>query len=126
HHVDIGRTLDDGLAFLAGHAAAHSDDEVGVEFFQVLHAAQVGEDLFLGLLAHRTGVEQDDVGVFGVVGQFEALVAAQHVGHFVRVVLVHLAAERADVQFAGGGRSGGRHRGGGSCGRGGGGAGALD
>ncbi|MNS94022.1 hypothetical protein D3C72_1282230 [compost metagenome] len=102
HHVDIGRALDDGGAFLAGHAATHADHQVRIGLLQVLHPAQVRKHFFLRLFTHRTGVEQDDVGLFRVVGQLQALVAAQHVGHLVRVVLVHLAAEGADVQLAGG------------------------
>ena len=117
HHVDIRRALDDGLAFLAGDTAAHADDEVRIGLLQVLHAAQIRKHLFLRLFAHGTGVEQDDVRLFRVVGQFEpALVLAQHVGHLVRVVLVHLAAEGADVQLAGGAGAGsGRRQGGGDA-----------
>ena len=98
-HVDIGRARDDGRAFLAGHAAADADlHAAGLE---VLDAAQVGEHLLLRLLAHRAGVEEDQVGLVHVGGRLVALGGVQHVGHLVRVVLVHLAAEGLDEDFAG-------------------------
>jgi hypothetical protein len=64
HDVDIGRALDDGRAFLAGHAAADADQQHALGL-QVLDAAQVAEHLLLRLLAHRAGVEQDQVGLLG-------------------------------------------------------------
>ncbi len=74
----------------------------------MLHAAQIGEDLFLGLLAHRTGIKENDIRLFGVVGHFQALIFAEHVDHFVGVVLIHLAAEGADIDLATAGGVGGR------------------
>ena len=97
HHVHIRRAGNDGLAFLARHATA--DANQGAALFQVLDAAQVREHLFLRLFAHRTGVEQDQVGLFHVVGLRVALRRAEHVAHLVRVVLVHLAAVGFDEYF---------------------------
>ena len=94
HDVDIGCALDDGRTFLTGHAAADADQRA--LFLQVLDAPEVGEDLFLRLFAHRAGVEEDQVGLFDIGGGLVTLGGAQHVGHLVRVVLVHLAAEGAD------------------------------
>ncbi len=99
HDVDEGRARHDGRAFLRCHAAADADDEVGVELFQMAYPAKVVEHLFLRLLAHRTGVEQDDVGVFRRIGRGQAFGHVEHVGHLVRVVLVHLAAKGFDVDF---------------------------
>ena len=99
HHVHIGGALDDFGAFLAGHAAAHAN--LHAACLQVLDAAQVAEDLFLRLLAHRAGVEKDEVGLIHVLGGLVALRGVQHVGHLVRVVLVHLAAEGFDKDFFG-------------------------
>ena len=67
HHVDVGRALDDRRAFLARDAAADADQQVGVFALEVADAAEVGEHLLLRLLAHRAGVEEDDVGVGWVV-----------------------------------------------------------
>jgi hypothetical protein len=63
HQVDIGRAFDDGRAFLAGHAAADADQHALL--LQVLDAAEVAEHLLLRLLAHRAGVEEDQVGLLG-------------------------------------------------------------
>src|SRR5207237_7217536 len=53
----------------------------------------------LRLLAHRASVEDDEIRVLRPRGGLGALRHAQHVGNLRRVVLVHLAAERAQVQF---------------------------
>ena len=69
HDVDVRRAPDDGRAFLARDAAADADDEVGLAGLERAHAAEVVEHALLRLLAHRAGVEQDDVGVLGAVGE---------------------------------------------------------
>ena len=94
HEVDVGRALDDRRAFLAGDAAADADQRALV--LQVLDPAEVAEHLVFGLLADRAGVEQDQVGLLDVVGRLVAGGGVQHVGHLVRVVDVHLAAEGLD------------------------------
>jgi len=66
-----------------------------------LHAPQVGKHLFLRFFANRTGVEQDDIGIFRALRQFHPAPDTQHIGHLGRVVLVHLAAKGADKEFAG-------------------------
>ena len=99
HQIDVGRALDDGFAFLGGHAAAHADQQIRIGALELLQPAQVGKHFFLGFFAHGAGVEQDDVGVFRRVGADQAIGGAQDVGHLVRVVLVHLAAEGFDEDF---------------------------
>ena len=99
HHVHEGRAADDFLALLAGHAAAHADQHTLL--LQVPDAAEVGKHLFLRLLAHRAGVEEDQVGLLRVVGWLVAFGGVHDVGHLVRVVLVHLAAKGLDENFAG-------------------------
>ena len=94
HHIYIRCPLDDLGAFLAGHAAAHANQHaLG---FEVLHPAQVAEDFFLRLLAHRAGVEQNQIGLVHVLRGLITLGRAEHIGHLVRVVLVHLAAKCFD------------------------------
>ena len=63
------------------------------------HAAEIVEDAFLRVFAHGARVEQDHVGILGPVRARESFGRVQHVGHLVRVVLVHLAAERADEKL---------------------------
>src|SRR5215472_12267645 len=65
--VDVRRALDDRLALLARDAAADADQRAAR--LQVLDAAEVAEDLLLRLLAHRAGVEEDEIGVVDVVGR---------------------------------------------------------
>ncbi len=104
--VDIGRAPDDRRALLARDATADADDEIGTLGLERAHAAEIVEHALLRLLAHRARVEQDDVGILGTIGQREAVCRLEHVGHLARVVLVHLAAERTDVELLrhGGGR----------------------
>ena len=97
YHVDIRRARHDGGAFLAGDTAAHADDYAGTRALQVLHPAQVMEHFLLRLLAHRAGIEHNHVGFGRIVGGFHVLCRGEHVGHFGRVVFVHLAAERLDI-----------------------------
>ena len=99
HEVDVGRARHDGRAFLARDAAAHADEKVAPRLLQVFHAPEVVKYLFLRPLAHRAGVEQDQVRIFRLVGDLETFLDAQEIGHLVRVVLVHLAAECPDEEL---------------------------
>ena len=103
HQIDIGCALEDGFAFLRGHAAADADDQIRVAGFQFAPAAELGENLLLRFFTDGAGVDQDDVGLVFVLGQFQAVAGIEYVRHFVRVVLVHLAAVGFDVQLLGGG-----------------------
>jgi hypothetical protein len=97
--VHVGRAADDLLALLARDAAGHADHELRARALERLHAAEIGEHLLLRLLAHRAGIEEDEVGFRRVRGLLEALGGGEHVGHLLRVVLVHLAPEGADEDF---------------------------
>ena len=99
NHVDVGGAGDDRRAFLAGDAAADADHQVGFGELEQSHPAEVVEDTLLRFLAHRAGVEQNDVGVFRRVGLDDVFRRGEYVGDFVRIVLVHLAPESADEQF---------------------------
>jgi len=100
HQVHERRALDDRLAFLRGHAAAHADDDFAAFVLQALPHAQLAEHLFLRLFADGAGIDQDDVGVVRGIGQFQAIAGGKHVGHLGRVVLVHLATVGLDVELA--------------------------
>ena len=97
--VDVGGAADDSGAFLARDAAADADDEIRPLVLEPANAPEVVEYALLRLFAHRAGVEQDDVRVLGTVGERIAAIGGEHVGHLVRVVLVHLTAEGADVKL---------------------------
>ena len=97
--IHVRRAGDDRRAFLAGHAAADANHQIGLRLLQQPHPAEVVKNPLLRLLAHRAGVEENDVGVFGSVGLDDVFGGSEHVGHLVRIVLVHLAPEGADEQF---------------------------
>src|SRR6187402_832406 len=100
HEVHIGCALEDGIAFLRGHATADADEHRLAAGFVGLPAAELAEDFLLGLFADRTGVDQDDVSFRFVLGQLETVRCEQDVGHLGRVVLVHLAAVGLDEKLA--------------------------
>ena len=70
---DAGRALQDRLAFLLRHAAGDGDDRVvALLVGQLPQLAEPRVELVLGALAHAAGVDDDDVGVGGVVGRLVA------------------------------------------------------
>ena len=99
HHVDERRALDDRRAFLARDAAADRDHQPRVGALQVAHAAEIGEYFFLRLFAYRAGIEDDDVRLFGQIGALAALRGAHDLRNLLGVVLIHLTAERAQVEL---------------------------
>ena len=98
--VDIRRAADDRSTFLRRDATANADQNVGAQRLDLADTPEVVEHALLRLLAHRAGVEQDDIGVVGTVGQGQSIGVGEHIGHPVRIVLVHLAAERANEELA--------------------------
>ena len=96
-HVDVGRPRHDVGALLAGHTTANADDQARPLAFERTHTTEVRKDLLLRLLSDRAGVEEDDIGLLDTVGDDRAITVREDLGHLVRVVLVHLAAECADV-----------------------------
>ena len=99
HDIHVRRALHDDGPFLACHATPHADDEVRARLFQFAQAAKGVKHAFLRVFTHRAGVEQNDVGLRGIVGFFECRGRSHDVGHFGRVVLVHLAAVSADIEL---------------------------
>ena len=86
-----------GPVRLAHRAAGehHAHPRVGrLEPGQLAHPA---DDLLLGALADRAGVDDDEVGGLERVGLLAAG-GQQPPGHLLRIAAVHLAAERPDVE----------------------------
>ena len=99
YDIDIRRTLYNGRTFLAGDAAADANDQIGLEFFQFTHPTQVAKHFLLCFFAYRAGIEQNDIGLFRFVSFFKPFAGMEDVNHFVRVILVHLAAKSLDIKF---------------------------
>ena len=93
HQIHIGVALAQLFhnVFLVGHAAAQSDDEAGLFFLKALQRAHVAEHPLLGVLTHGAGVEQNQVGVLGLIAQAVADIY-QHALDALAVVDVLLAA----------------------------------
>ena len=102
--IDRRRAADDFLAFGLRDAAGDRDHDApaggGRRVLQAADAAELGIDFLGRLFPDVTGVEDDQIGVVGARGLDIAL-RRQGVRHTLRVVDVHLAAERLDVELAG-------------------------
>ena len=103
--VDVGRAFYDRRAFLACNTAANADHERGIHGLEAAYAPQIMKNPLLRLFTNRASIEENHVGVIGPIGDFQPGCRMQHVGHFGRVILVHLAAKRTDVQLATHGRT---------------------
>src|SRR5262249_21937110 len=88
----------DQLLVLLGHAAEYAEHLLGVPALVGAEPAEGAVDLVLGVLADAAGVEEDHVGLGGLVRQLIPL-AAQRADDQLAVEHVHLAADRLDVQF---------------------------
>ena len=103
HDVHPWRPAQDGVAVLLRQAAADGDLHVRVGLLARREVAEVAVQLVVGVLAHRAGVEHDDVGV-GAVGGALVSGGLQQPGQPLGVVHVHLAAVGADLIGARGAR----------------------
>ena len=99
HQIHEGRTIGDGVPFLAGHAATDANQEIGLVGLERTVAPQLAEDLLLRLLANGAGVQENEIGVLGAVRGLHGLPLAQRIKHARRVVLIHLAAVGTDKDF---------------------------
>ena len=91
-HVGVGLLHPLGNPLLLGHAAAKTDDLLGVFLFRVGQGAQVAEDPVLGVLPDGAGVQNHQVRLRRVRCEGEAA-ALQHAHEFLAVGHVLLAAE---------------------------------
>src|SRR5690242_14943676 len=94
--VDAGIELEDALSLRLRVAAADRDHAVRILALASERVAEVRGELRVGLLADRAGVEDDDVRLVGGRRLAEAELLEQALDP-LRVVSVHLAAERGDV-----------------------------
>jgi hypothetical protein len=85
------------VALLLGDAAPHSDHELRLAALAGEQDAELGVEPVLGLLPDRARVDHDDVRGLGSLARGQPRVV-QQVRHLLRIVLVHLTAEGADVE----------------------------
>ena len=99
HVRDAARSPENGRAFLLRHTPGHRHDRaVTVRPLDLRQLPEARVQLLLGALAHAAGVDDDHVGVHGILRRLEAGLLQQP-GHALGVVHVHLAAERFDQVF---------------------------
>src|SRR5262249_50860346 len=94
---------DDFFALRLSDAAGDCDLEATAvalgRAFKRAHASELGINLIDCLLADMAGVEDHKIGFFSTFALIESL-TLQQVRHTMRVVDVHLAAKRLDMNFA--------------------------
>ena len=104
HQVDDRRAPQDLLAFGLGDAAGDADHHFAARALalqlQLTDAAELGIDLFRGLLANVAGVEEHQIGLADGVGR-DVAALGQRIAHALRVVDVHLAAIGLDEDLSG-------------------------
>ena len=83
------------LALLLRDASGDGDDEIGPDALQRGELADLAAELLLRLLAHAARVEDDEIGVLGLVDR-DPPGRAQDSAHTVGIVGIHLAAEGVD------------------------------
>ena len=97
--VDVRRPPRELIPVLLCEAAADGDLHARMALLDALQVPEVAVKLVVGVLADAAGVENDNVCFLDVVGPLHALGSQQRCDP-LGVVLVHLAAERADKVFA--------------------------
>ena len=121
--IDPGGALDNALPHLLGQAPGDGDLHAGTLALDGGELAEIAEEPIGGVLAHRAGVEDDDVSTAvarlggarrGLRHVLDTHVAGilEQAGHVLGVVDVHLTAERAHVVRARHGAAGVESRGG--------------
>ena len=98
--IYVRRARKDFLSFLACYAPPDSNEHIVFMgfFFLITNTAQFREDFFLRFFSNGTGIEHHQVCFFNLVGAFIAIIDHE-VNNFFRVVLVHLAAKAAHIDF---------------------------
>ena len=99
YEVDVGKSAQQGVAFLLRHAAPHSQHASRLGGLPFPKHSQFAVEPMLGLVPNRAGVDDREVGPFGV-RRGDQTGVAQQVGHFLRVVDVHLTAVGAQQKAA--------------------------
>jgi hypothetical protein len=95
--VDVRGFLKDQVLIFLGHAADDADDFGGAIAFAEFEASEGAVDFVFGVFTDAAGIEDDCVGLFGVVGELVA-VAAQGGDYQFAVQHIHLAADGFDVE----------------------------
>jgi hypothetical protein len=91
-NVHVGRPFEDPPALELGDAATHAEDEAGVLGLEPPQPAEGMVELLRRPLAHRTRVDEDDVGGGRLPYRLVAL-GLEEPRHLFGVIDVHLATE---------------------------------
>ena len=99
YQIHKGCAFGNGRALLAGDTAADTNNQIWVGLLQVFPATELMKDFFLGPLANRAGVEQDNVGLCRIIRGDHLVAVPKQIAHARRIILIHLAAMSDDMQL---------------------------
>jgi hypothetical protein len=95
--VDEGEALEDLVLDRLRPATADADDSLGLFGLEPLRLTQMSDEAAVRRLANRAGVEQNQIGRVATLS-FVIPKRRQHPPHPLRIVHVHLTAERSYVK----------------------------
>ena len=98
HQIDVRRAPPDLVLQVFGHAAGDAQHHVGARLAVREHAG-AREHPLLRLLAHRAGVDQDQIGRRRIV-RARVAAAIEQPQHQIAVGDVHLAAVRLEIDLS--------------------------
>src|SRR5690606_7574745 len=90
HQIDMSRLSQQTLALLLRDAASDDERAIRLRFLKGAKLPKKAHQFMLGLLAHAAGVDDDQIGLFAIVGR-PITRALEHLLDPPRVVDVHLA-----------------------------------
>lgn len=73
--IDVWGFLKDEVLIFLGHAADDADDFGGAVAFAVFKSPESAVDFVFGVFADAAGVEDDGIGIFGIVCELVAVAA---------------------------------------------------
>ncbi len=96
--IQLGKALQQAFPFLLGQAAGESEHQPRIVFLERPHFAEQGKYFLFGFLPHGTGVDENQVGFFPVLGPLVPGMK-QEKFHAVGIGHIHLAAEGIDINL---------------------------
>ena len=99
NEIDVWRPAQYRVAFLARDTSTHTNQEVWIGFLPWLPSTQLRKQFLLCFFPHRARVQQQEIGLFGVVCRTISMRNGKRFSQPGRIVLVHLTAKGLDVEF---------------------------
>ncbi len=99
HDIDMRHAGNDVRALLLGDASGDGDDQGRLSFFIRPEPADIAQGLLVGLLAHRAGVQNNQIRLFQRLSWLPSFPAEYGI-HLLAVEIIHLAAVGEDLHVS--------------------------